>query len=455
MVRGSRRSMVRVAGVCVALALLAAACSSSDDPAQDASTDSTAPAGALDEKVAVDAPGVTDAEIRYSVLATESNNPFGTCILECYAAGIEAYFDYVNTELGGIYGRKLVVTDKVDDEFLKNQEKALEILTADDTFATFSSTAVATGWPDFAADGVPLYVWASIPSALEGQQSTFGEVTVRCQDPSCPDRVVPYLMKVSDKHKLASIGYAVAKGSCDFITEGVAAYSEQIGAGAEVAYNNQDLQFGLPNGVAPEVTAMKNSGADILSGCTEVQGMKTFMDEAIRQNLDIVPLVPQDLNEEQLAQLGAAFEGGYLRSNIRSFQGELNEAQEKYREYMAKTGGKEDIVSIYGWINAALAYEGLEQAGPDFSREKVIDATNQLTAFTAGGLTPPQNWTIGHDAPSPETADTTGQAYECYSITQIVDGELTLVGEPDKPFTCWPGTTWDWDEGWPQAMSFD
>ena len=29
-----------------------------------------------------------------------------------------------------------------------------------------------------------------------------------------------------------------------------------------------------------------------------------------------------------------------------------------------------------GWINADLAYEGLVAAGPDFDRQKVIDATN-------------------------------------------------------------------------------
>ena len=86
-------------------------------------------------------PGVTDDEIRFSVIGTKSNNPLGTCILDCYAAGVEAYFAYRNSE-GGIYGRDLVVSETLDDELANNQVRALDVISADDTFGAVSGLVV-------------------------------------------------------------------------------------------------------------------------------------------------------------------------------------------------------------------------------------------------------------------------------------------------------------------------
>jgi len=458
-VRNRARSRLSiVAAIALSLALLASACSSDEGGSDEGDNSGTTAPAALDEKVDVDAPGVTDTEIRYSVLATETNNPAGTCVLSCYANGIRAYFDYVNTEFGGIYGRKLVADDLVDDEFLKNQEAALEIIAADNTFGTFGNSPVPTGWQSLADEGIPLYVWATNPTAMAGNESIFGEVTPRCYTAECPDRAVPYLMKISGKHKLASVGYGIADSSkmcAKYQEQGVEKYKDQIGSDAEVAYFNDDMQYGFPNGVAPEITAMKNAGANILSACIDNAGMKTLIQEAQRQDLDILPLLPQGYDNDFIAQQGGVYDGGYLRNSIRSFQADLNEAQQKFREYMQKLDYQESEVSIYGWINAALAYEGLKQAGPDFSRQKVVDATNTLTDFTAGGLTAPQNWVIGHEAPTIDDAETVGQKYECYNIMTIENDAFQLVGDPSKPFTCWPGTSWEWEQGEPEALSFE
>src|SRR3546814_1957366 len=54
-------------------------------------------------------PGVTDEEIAFAVLGTgAASSPIGGCQLTCYVAGIEAYFDYRNSE-GGVHGRQLVI----------------------------------------------------------------------------------------------------------------------------------------------------------------------------------------------------------------------------------------------------------------------------------------------------------------------------------------------------------
>ena len=130
------------------------------------------------------------------------------------------------------------------------------------------------------------------------------------------------------------------------------------------------------------------------------------MQEAERQGLDVIPLLPQGYNEAELAAMGGAFDGGYIRNQLRSFQGDLNEAQQKYLEYTAKNGGQQSEISYYGWVNAALAYQGLVEAGPEFSQAKVVDGTNTLTDFTAGGIVPPQNWSKGTTRPHPTISRT-------------------------------------------------
>jgi len=75
--------------VIVAAALVLTACGSSSKDSDSASP-TTVSKG---DFVHLDnVPGVNDKEISYAVVGTRSNNPLGTCILDCYALGIEAYF---------------------------------------------------------------------------------------------------------------------------------------------------------------------------------------------------------------------------------------------------------------------------------------------------------------------------------------------------------------------------
>jgi hypothetical protein len=453
----ARTRLSVVAAIAISLALLASACSSDDDDPVETGGGGASTSEVSQEKVDVDAPGVSDSEIRYSILAT-GEDPTGACVLPCFVTGIQAYFDYVNTEQGGVYGRQLVAEDIVDDEFSKNQQAALEIIAAENTFGTFAHNAIGDGYQSFADEEWPLYIWATNPVLMKGNESIFGEVRPRCLEVGCWDRVVMYQMKVSGKHKLASIGYGIAQSSKDCANntaQSVAQAKDQIGADAEAVYVNDNLAFGTPNGVAPEVTAMKNAGANIMSTCIVNNDTKALMQEAKRQGLDIVPVMPQGYNEDELAAMGGAFDGGYLRNNLRSFEADLNEAQQAFLKYTEKNGGQQSEITYYGWINAALAVQGLLDAGPDFSREKVIAATNQLTAFTAGGLVPPQDWSKGHEPPTAADPATYGNEWECYSIMKIVNSKFELVGDKADPFNCWPADTWQWTDGYPESKSFE
>ena len=96
-----QRQLRRAMAALMVLTLSVSACGNSgdddDDTAEpaggsDSGSGNEAPAGDRDEFVSLDGvPGVTDEAITYSVIATKANNPLGTCILDCYVDGIEAW----------------------------------------------------------------------------------------------------------------------------------------------------------------------------------------------------------------------------------------------------------------------------------------------------------------------------------------------------------------------------
>jgi hypothetical protein len=95
----------------------------------------------------------------------------------------------------------------------------------------------------------------------------------------------------------------------------------------------------------------------------------------------------------------------------------------------------------------------LVAAGPEFSRESVIAATNELTEYTAGGLIPPIDWTRQHEPPTEEDPATHGPTLVCNALVRVVSGAFELVGDPEAPFNCWDGTNRDWAD--PVPTSFE
>jgi hypothetical protein len=447
----------------MALLLLVAACGNSGD--DKASSGSTASSGATasssssgvdtTQSVAITGvPGVTDSEIRYSALGTNSNNPLGTCVLDCFSDGIQAYFDFRNSQ-GGIYGRKLVLSKKVDDELGNNQAKALEIVSANDTFGTFSAAQIATGWADLAAAGIPTYTWMINPAQMTGHPEIYGNREVACI--TCTSRFIPYVAKVAGAKVDATLGYGVSENSkqcANSNAASIAKYSANVG-GVTVGYTNDHLDFGLPNGIGPEVTAMKDAGVQLIFTCIDLNGAKTLAQELQRQGLrDKIKIFHANTYDQQfVAAAGNLFDGDYVGVGFRPFEATAGTSGLKdFQDWMAKAGKQQTEIAMDGWINAALAYEGLKAAGPNFDRAKVIAGTNKLTAFTAGGITQPVDWSRQHEAATEDDPVTHGSADDCTSIVTVKSSKFEVVGDPAKPWVCLPGNTRDWSE--PVAKDF-
>lgn len=440
----------------LAVALVAAACgnssSGSSTSTSGGSSGTVSSSGDRSTFVKISGvPGVSDTAIKYAAIGTKANNPLGTCILDCYTAGIKAYFQYQNDQ-GGIYGRKLELDPILDDELSKNQEKALQVVSDNADFGAFVATLVPAGFATLAAAGVPTYVWGIHANEEANNKSIFPHMAVMCS--TCTSRANSYLIKQAGATKIASLGYGVSPNSkvcADASRQSVEKYSSDIG-GAHVVYFNDDVAFGMPNGIAPEVTAMKAAGVQFVLSCLDLNGMKTLALELQRQGMDNVVMIhPNTYNQTFVDAAGNVFEGDYVVPQFRPFEATANDSQAKFKDYIAKVGAEPTELAMVGWINAATAFDGLLAAGPDFNRQKVIDATNTFTAYTAGGLAAPIDWTRQHVPPTPGNPSE-GSVQECFAPVKIVTGKFQTVGSADKPFICWSNQTDAWSE--PTQQSF-
>lgn len=445
------------------LSVTAAACGNSGDDAEGATTttasggETTTTAaggggGDRDTFVPISGvPGVSDDEIRFAAIGLRANNPLGTCILDCYLDGIKAYFAFRNDE-GGIYGRDLVLSQELDDELGANQQRALEVLSGEDAFGVFEATLIASGWGDLDAAGVPTYVWGIDGGSAADRPHIFPSLTIRCVD--CTTRVVPYAVQTAGAKHVASLGYGIDESSkvcTNAVADSVEMYSADIGA--DVAYVNDNLDYGLANGVGPEVTAMKEAGVDFISTCIDLNGMKTLAQELARQGMaDVVLYHPNTYNQSFVAEAGDLFEGDFVSVQFLPFEAEASgNALQDFLTWMDKQGSEPSELAMTGWINASLAFEGLLAAGPEFDQAKVTAATNAMTDFSAGGLTQPIDWTQGHTPYTQATRDVE-TLDECAALLRIEGGKFVTVAPKETPWLCWGNPDTAWSEPTPKSF---
>lgn len=456
------RQLVRAFAALLALCLFAAACSNASDSSSstttarsNGSTGGPSDGGEAnrDEFVKIDGvPGVTDDAISFAVVGTKTGNPLGTCILDCYVDGIEAYFAYRNSQ-GGIYGRDLKIAATLDDELAQNQQKALDIVSSKDYFADFQATLLATGWGDLDQAGIPTYAWGINATEAANRPSIFPSLVVRCAD--CRRPAVPYVASQVGAEKAASIGYGISENSkvcADTVGRAIELYQDE--SGVSLAYSNDDLDYGLPNGIGPEVSAMKKAGVDFISTCIDLNGMKKLAQELSRQGMDDVVLFhPNSYDQGFIKAGGKLFEGDVVSVQFRPFEADAKgNGLEAFEQWMEKQGSEPTELAMVGWINAAMAFDGLLAAGPSFDRAKVIAAFNQITDYTADGLLEPVDWTKAH-TPYSEGDPAEASDRECGSFVRVVDGAFEPMSGAETPWLCWkPGAKPPFE---PEPTNFD
>jgi ABC-type branched-subunit amino acid transport system substrate-binding protein len=424
---------LRWIAVAAATAAVVGACGNSSGSDEDAAGDDTATTGSDttgEEKVAVDAPGVTDDEIRVEGVASVTN-PLGGKY-DTAADGVDAYFEMVNSQ-GGVHGRDLVLTEVHDDKLANNSAEVKGLIDTNEAFAAVPiATLLFTGADQLVSAGVPTFGWTINPEwqgTPEDQRlNLFGQagsyLCLGCEQPG-----PVYLIKDADRHKAGLLAYNVPQSAkC---LEGWDSSIERWGdaADAEVVFRDASLSYGTTD-LSVQVSKMKDAGVDIVLTCMDNNGVVTLAKEMKKQDLDAIQFLPNAYDQEFLDEFGDLFEGSYVTMAFAPLEtpDDLKpEGLENYERWIDETGGERTENSIVGWLNADLLVRGLREAGPDFDRQKVIDAINSMQDYTADGFLAGVNWAeSGHYQRSQEN---------CNVYMKVEDGQFVPLTE-DAIFTC-------------------
>ncbi len=242
--------------------------------------------------------------------------------------------------------------------------------------------------------------------------------------------VLPWLAQDKKLHKLGVLAYNVAQ-SADCAT-GIKNSFNKYGAAADakIAFTDSSLSFGTAN-MSVQVQKMKQAGVDMVATCMDTNGVVTLAKEMKKQELDAIQYLPDGYDTTFLANYGNLFEGSIVRTDFTQF--ELPKSQQPaglkdYLEWIGKEKAPANEDSMNGWLAADQFYTGLKAAGPDFSRQKVIDAINKMTDYKANGLLQGVDWSVAHTG-------TNGTF--CQFLSTVKDSKyVTDFSQPGKPFNC-------------------
>jgi ABC-type branched-subunit amino acid transport system substrate-binding protein len=236
---------------------------------------------------------------------------------------------------------------------------------------------------------------------------------------------LPWLAQKVHKKKIGLLAYTVDQ-SKDCAT-GVKASFDKYPS-AKVVFDDESLSFGVTD-LSSDVSQMKDKGVDMVTTCMDNNGVLTLAKEMKKQGLNAIQYLPNAYDQKFMKTNGQFLEGSYVLTFFTPYQVKKQPpGLKKFLKWIKKNNGPTTENALAGWTNADLFYKGLKAAGPDFTRQKVVDAINQMKDYTADGIYAPIDWTIAHTQDPPEG---------CSILSKVHNGTFVpSFGTADKPFTC-------------------
>ena len=336
----------RIAALLLLLALVAGTCSNASDDSSDAAgddtaTDTTGGDGPLtyaevlelpiDENVPVDAPGVDDSTIRVGGVASVTN-PIGGTEGEAFE-GVEAYFEYMNSQ-GGVYGRDLALVAQEDDNTGFENTQDIQSLLTQDLFAVLPVATLDFSGAELLVDAnMPTFGW-NINEEYALGDNLFGMRGYLCF--TCASQGLPWLAQETGSTTVGVLAYDVPQSSS--CAEGVQNSFDTYPT-AEVGFLDASLPYGIPD-LSAQVRDMKDAGVDMVATCMDFNGVTTLQQEMRRQELDAIQYLPNGYDYNFLAENGDLFEGAYVLTQFVPFEAEdPPEALGTYEDWIEQTGG--------------------------------------------------------------------------------------------------------------------
>ena len=383
----------------------------------------------------VSQPGVTPTEIRVGGVATVTGDPTGNTDGSAFD-GTAAYFDYINSQ-GGVCGRKLVLTSKRDDMLSHNREQVQGLISNDNVFAVLPvATTLFSGADLLVSNHIPTFGWdinaewgseanSPGPANLFGAYGSF----INFSTPGPTGFPYLFLAKKLGIKRIGAIAYSVPQ-SADAANVIEATFNKYPGSG-KVVFKDTSLPFGGVD-YSAQVAQMVQDKVQLVLPTLDSNGAFELAREMKKQGLNVPMVLPNAYNQERIAKNAQVANGSYVFTEFAPFESHPQPAGLKlYMKWLKKSGGAQTENSVYGWLNADLFVTGLKAAGCDFTRQKLVDAINQLKDYNANGFIPPVNWTTAHQ-----------QANGCFAFLKIANGKFQPVfTQSGKPFLCIPPGT--------------
>ena len=374
--------------------------------------------------------GVTPTEIKVGSLASITG-PLGNQYAPI-ADGVEAYLNMINAE-GGVYGRKIKLTQKLDDQTNPSRDIS-QAQALNEQYGDFAVVGVAvplfTGGTYLGQQSVPTFGWNVNPE-WKGPLSMFGEKGSYL-DFTGPGPLGPWFAQKVGAQKAGVLAYGVVQ-SQDCAT-GTANSDKKYGI--DLAFQDTSLPFGTTN-IDADLQRIKQSGVQLMGTCMDPTG-NVLLSRGIKQNnLHIIQSWPNGYDQATLNKYPDLMEGVYFSSGFTPFQSaKSSKGMQQFLAQMHKDFPNDQIseVELAGWISANMFVDGLKAAGKDVNRTKLINAVNSFHDWTGNGIWPaqaPRDWTYDHNRHSPHP--------DCVAFIQVQHGKFVPVfGTASDPFICIP-----------------
>ena len=394
--RGTRGSWVLATASLAVVAGVATGCSSSSGTATTTTTaaTSTTTGGSTSSS----APGVTATQIAVASISSKTGPLAG--FFGGLAPGMNAYFRMINAQ-GGINGRKIVITADLDDggsptQFTQQVHTAID---QDHVFAV----GVASAWftPNyFVATKTPTYGynvssnWDTAPNLFAAGGST------QFYSPGVPS--LGYVIKQTKSKSIAFISYGQAIASS---YDACNAFATQLkSAGYNVSF--VDVSAQLSGSFTSDVQRMQQAGSDMVVSCMQGSDNVTLARDIQQYGLKVKQVWFNGYDQNLLNQYSSVMQGVYINLNgnvpfeagTAPKYGNTYPGMQQYLAAMKKYEPTyiENSVAFQGWQSAALLVQGIRAAGNNFTQASVVNATNQITDFSGGGVSTPVNWKVSH-----------------------------------------------------------
>jgi ABC-type branched-subunit amino acid transport system substrate-binding protein len=376
------------------------------------------------------APGVSSTQINIGAISTLSGPLAG--LFGGLAPGMTAYFNTINAQ-GGINGRKIVLTNSLDDGGSPSQftQDVHTLIDQDHVFAVGASSAWFTpGY--FTSTKTPTYGynvsanWQTAPNLFAVGGST--------QIYSAGFPQMAYFIKKVGAKSVAFISYGPSIASSYDACNSYATGLKKAG----VNVNFVDVGAQLGGSFSSDAQRMQQAGSQLVVTCIEDTDNVTLARAIQQYGLHIKQLWLNGYDQNLLNKYSSLMQGVYLNNtgtlpfesantsrygNTYSGMQAYIAAMKKYEPFYTYNG-----IALQGWQSAALIAAGVKAAGSNVTQASVVSATNKITNFTGAGISAPVDWTVLH----------TGTTWPSCSAYIQVNGKkfVPVFGQGKQVFVC-------------------